>query len=782
MAERVFHKSILRNEDPQILAGKAQYLDDIELPGMLYAAFKRSDYAHARLKSIDVSEARALPGVIGVYTAEDFGDLVKPGPLQVPPPTAIKGATYSSRTLMPIAKDKVRYSGEPVAVVIAESRYIAEDACDYIYPDFEPLDAVIDLEKALLPGATLVHEDLPSNEAAHVVQERGNYAEAAKKADLIIKKKIYVDRVAAVALENRGIVINWDEKAQMMTIWCGTQSPITLRNATASRMGLFENQVRVITPFTGGGFGPKINTSMPDDVLLTELAVRLNRPIKWYEDRRENFLATTSERDQVHNAEIALTKDGKILGFKDVFYHNSGAYDPYMMTVPLNTQTHTVSNYNIPNFYTEITMVFSNEMVVTPVRGAGRPQGVFVMERMIDAAARELKMDVAEIRRINLIQPDAYPVSTGIIGQDFVEGVLDSGDYPTALAKVMSMIDYKKFREEIQPKARAEGKHLGIGICTFTEGTGVGPYEGAKITIGGNGKVSVATGVATQGQAHYTSFAQIAAEQLGVAVKDVKVVTGDTGAFAWGAGTFASRGATVAGTAIHLAAVKVKDKALKLASKILETPESELELVGGYVQVADIPGKKISLGELASMANPMRGTFPPGAEPGLEAVAYYGPPYGATGAGCMAMILDVDAETMKPKIERLVIVHDCGISINPMVVEGQVHGGIQMGIGNAFFEKVFYDETGQLLTASFMDYLFPQATDMPPKIEMGHIEIPSPLNPLGIKGVGEAGAIPTPAVFNQALEDALYDTGVEIMESNLSPSKVYSYVMKAKGA
>jgi len=782
VAERVFHKSILRNEDPQILAGKAQYLDDIELPGMLYAAFKRSDYAHARLKSIDVSEARALPGVIGVYTAEDFGDLVKPGPLQVPPPTAIKGATYSSRTLMPIAKDKVRYSGEPVAVVIAESRYIAEDACDYIYPDYEPLEAVIDLEKALQPGATLVHEDLPSNEAAHVVQERGNYAEAAKKADVIIKKKIYVDRVAAAALENRGIVINWDEKAQMMTLWCGTQSPITLRNETASRMGLFENQVRVITPFTGGGFGPKINTSMPDDVLLTELAVRLNRPIKWYEDRRENFLATTSERDQVHYAEIALTKEGKFLGFKDVFYHNSGAYDPYMMTVPLNTQTHTVSNYNIPNFYTEITMVFSNEMVVTPVRGAGRPQGVFVMERMIDAAARELKMDVAEIRRINLIQPDAYPVSTGIIGQDFVEGVLDSGDYPTALAKAMSMIDYKKFREEIQPKARAEGKHLGIGICTFTEGTGVGPYEGAKITVGGNGKVSVATGVATQGQAHYTTFAQIAAEQLGVEVKDVKVVTGDTGAFAWGAGTFASRGATVAGTAIHLAAVKVKDKALKLASKILETPESELELVGGYIQVADIPGKKISLGELASMANPMRGTFPPGAEPGLEAVAYYGPPYGATGAGCMAMILDVDAETMKPKIERLVMVHDCGIPINPMVVEGQVHGGIQMGIGNAFFEKVFYDETGQLLTASFMDYLFPQATDMPPKIEMGHTEIPSPLNPLGIKGVGEAGAIPTPAVFTQALEDALYDTGVEIMESNLSPSKVYSYVMKAKGA
>jgi len=779
---RVFHKPILRNEDPQILAGKAQYLDDIELPGMVYAAFKRSDYAHARITNIDVSEARALPGVIGVYTAEDFGDLVKPGPLQVPPPTAIKGATYSVRTLMPIAKDKVRYSGEPFAVVIAESRYIAEDALDYIYADFEPLDAVVDLEKALEPGSILVHEDLPSNEAGHVIQERGNYAEAAARADLVIKKKIYMDRVAGAALENRGIVVNWDDKAQMMTIWCGTQSPITLRNATAARMGLFENQVRVITPFTGGGFGPKINTSMPDDVLLTELAVRLNKPVKWYEDRRENFLSTTSERDQVHFCEIAVTKEGRILGFKDSFLHNTGAYNPYMMTVPLNTQTHTVSNYVIPSFFTEFKLVLTNEMVVTPVRGAGRPQGVFVMERMIDAAAKELKMDKAEIRRINLIQTDAYPVSTGIIGQDFVEGVLDSGDYPTALKKVMDMIDYEKFRKEIQPKARAEGKHIGLGICTFTEGTGVGPYEGAKVTVGANGKVSVATGIASQGQAHYTSFAQIVAEQLGVEVKDVKVITGDTGHFAWGAGTFASRGATVAGTAIHLAAVKVKDKALKLGAAALGVTEGELELAEGVVRVAASPDKKIGIGDLASKANPMRGTFPPGAEPGLEAVAYYGPPYGATGSGAMAMIVDVDPETIKVKIDRLVMVHDVGTPINPMVVEGQVHGGIQMGIGNAFFEKIHYDETGQLLTASFMDYLFPQATDMPPKIEMGHVECPSPLNPLGIKGVGEAGAIPTPAVFNQAVEDALFDTGVELYESNLSPSKVYTYVKKAKGA
>lgn len=746
---------------------------------MIHAAFKRSDYAHARIKSIDTSEAKNIPGVIGVYTAADFGDYIKPGPLQVPPPTAIKGATYNVRTTIPIAVDKVRYSGEPVAIVLAESRYIAEDACDAIYIDFEPLDTVVDLEKALQPGSPLVHEDMESNLMGRVAQERGNYAEAAAKADLVVKRKIYVDRVAAAALENRGMLVQWDERNQMMTIWCGTQSPITLRNQTASRLGLFESQVHVITPYTGGGFGPKINTSLPDDVLITYLAKKLNTPIKWVEDRRENFLSTTSERDQVHFGEIALTKDGIILGVKDVFLHNSGAYNPYMMTVPLNTQTHTVSNYVVPNFYTEINVVFTNEMIVTPVRGAGRPQGVFVMERLLDAAAKELHMDPAELRMKNLIKPPAYPVNTQIIGQDFVVGVLDSGDYPTGLQKTMDMIDYGTFRKEIQPKLRAEGKHVGIGICCFTEGTGVGPYEGAKITVGSNGKVNLATGVATQGQAHYTTFAQIAADQLGVSVKDVKVTTGDTAAFAWGAGTFASRGITVAGTAVHLAAVKVRTKALDLASKHLELPVEELEIVDGIVRSKKQPEKGISLGDLATRANPMRGTFPPGAEPGLEATAYYGPPYGATGAGAMAMIVDVDPQTMAVKIDRLVIVHDCGTPVNPMVVEGQVHGGVQMGIGNAFYEKLFYDENGQLLTASFMDYLFPQATDMPPKIELGHLESPSPLNPLGLKGVGEAGAIPTPAVFVQAVEDALYDTGVEIMESNLSPSKIFTYVKKA---
>lgn len=432
MAGKYVHQSILRLEDPELITGNVQFLDDIELPGMLHAAFKRSDYAHARIKSIDVSEARKLPGVVGVYTAEDFGDYVKPGPLQVPPPTAIKGATYVARTTMPIAKDKVRYAGEPVAIVIAESRYIAEDACDLIYVDYEPLEAVVDLERALQPGSPLVHEDLPSNEAGHVRQERGSWEQAVKEADLIIKRKFFINRNAGAAMENRGIIVQWDKHAKQMTIWCGTQSVIALRNQTAARLGLFESQVRVITPNTGGGFGPKINTSLPDDVLITYLAMKLDRPIKWFEDRRENFLATTSERDQVHYCEIAVKRDSTIVGLKDFFYHNTGAYNPYMMTVPLNTQTHTVTNYRVPNFLTEFYVVFTNQMIVTPVRGAGRQYGVFVMERMLDVAAKELGMSPVEIRRKNLLPSNAYPYYTSIIGQDFVEGVLDSGNYPSA--------------------------------------------------------------------------------------------------------------------------------------------------------------------------------------------------------------------------------------------------------------------------------------------------------------------------------------------------------------
>ncbi len=779
MTGKYFGQPVLRLEDKHLLTGRAKFCDDIVIPGMLHAAFLRSDYAHAIIKNIDVTEARKHPGVVAVYTAEDMGDYWKVGPLQVPPPFAIKGAQFNARTLPPIAKGKVRFSGEPIAVVIAESRYIAEDACEDIIFDAEPLPAVIDLEKAWEDTSVLVHDDLPSNMAALVKQESGDYEAAKKQADVVVSHRYVADHVAGAAMENRGFVVNWDERTQEMTVWAGTQAPLPLRSAIASRMGLVENQVRVITPYIGGGFGPKVMTSQADDVLLPWISMKLNRPIKWIEDRRENFLATTSERDQVHHCEMALKKDGTILGFKDIFYHNTGAYDPYGMTVPLNTQTHTVSNYRVPNFYTEIRMVFTNEMVVTPVRGAGRSEGVFVMERMMDLAARELKMDPVEIRLKNLLKKEEFPLNTGVIGQDFVVGVLDSGDYKNNLEKCIQMIDYEKFRNEIQPKARKEGKHLGIGVVTFTEGTAVGPYEGARVTVGNNGKVSVATGYSTQGQGHFTVFAQIVAEQLNVKVEDVRVITGDTGHFHWGAGTFASRGATIAGSAIHSAAVLVREKIFATAAKLLDVPEDQVELCEGSVCVKGQPEKSVSLGDLAGKANPMRGAVEADVKPGLEATAYYAPPHGATGSGACAMIVDVDPETCKVNIERFVLVHDCGTVINPLLLEGQIQGGVSMGIGNAFYEKMVYDENGQLMTASFMDYLMPQATDMPKRMEIGHNVHPSPLNTLGLKGVGEAGALPPPPAFCQAVEDALYEYDLDLTESNLNPSLLYKFKNEA---
>jgi carbon-monoxide dehydrogenase large subunit len=771
---------IKRNEDPRLLTGQALFVDDVELPAMLHAAFLRSDYAHARIRSIDVSAARARPGVVAVYTAEDMGDFWRPGPLIVPPPSKVEGIVFHARTQIPMVKDKARHIGDPIAVVIAETRYIAEDAVEDILIDYDPLDAVVDMEKGLEPGAPLVHDDLESNLAAHVVQEKGDYKAARQRADVVIQRRISIDRGAAAALENRGVVAHWDEKGQQMTVWDTTQAPIPIRNGIAGMLGLSEHQVRVIAPYIGGAFGPKIMMSQPEEVLIPWAAMVLNRPIKWIEDRRENFIGTTQERAQIHDVEIALTRDGRILGLRDIFLHDTGAYDPYGLTVPLNTQSHALGAYDIPNYCTEFKVVFTNKMIVTPVRGAGRPQGIFLIERMLDLAAKELGIDRAEIRRRNFIPPDAFPYHHVVIDQAFAELIFDSGNYEPALDKALAMIDYKKFISEEQPRLRAEGRHVGLGIVSFVETTGVGPYEGARVNVEASGKVSVATGFGTQGQGHFTSFAQVAADQLGVDVRDVRVVTGDTAQFHWGTGTFASRGAVVAGNAVNAAASNVRAKILKLASKILEAPEEELELVDGQVRVADIPEQAISLGELAVIANPLRGAVEPGTEPGLESTDYFGPKTCATAFGVVAMIVEVDPDTMLVEIKRVVVAHDCGTVLNPMIVDGQVHGGLSMGIGNSFYEQLVYDENGQLLNASFMDYLLPRSTDMPPQIEVAHLETPSPLNPMGSKGVGEAGALPVPAAFAQAVEDALADYGVEILEAPLSPNRLFELMQDAK--
>ncbi len=780
MTKKYVGQRIKRNEDPRLLTGQALFVDDVDLSGMLHAAFLRSDYAHARIRSIDVSAARSRPGVAAVYTAEDMGGFWRPGPLLVPAPHSIEGVVFHARTQIPMVKDKARHIGDPLAVVIAESRYIAEDALEDIVVDYDPLEPVVDLERALEPDAPLVHDDLDSNLAAHVIQRKGDYEAIRDQADLIIKRRILVDRGAAGALENRGVVAQWDARSEQLTVWDTTQAPIPVRNGLAAMLGLSEHQVRVVAPFVGGGFGPKIMMFQPEEVLLPWAAMRLNRPIKWIEDRRENFLGTTQERAQIHDAEIALTRDGRILGVQDVFLHDTGAYDPYGLTVPLNTQCHVLGAYDIPNYYSEFRVVFTNKMIVTPVRGAGRPHGIFVIERLLDLAAKELGMDRVEIRKRNFLPPDAFPHNHHIIDQAFIELVYDSGDYLPVLQKAAEMIGYEQFIQEEQPRLRAEGKHVGVGIVSFVETTGVGPYEGARVTVEASGKVSVVTGVGTQGQGHFTSFAQVVADQLGVDVSDVRVVTGDTSEFHWGTGTFASRGAVVAGNAVNAAASTVRAKVLKLASKVLEAPEEELELVDGQVRVADVPWQSISLGELAVLANPLRGAVEPGTEPGLEATDYFGPQYGATAFGAVAMIVDVDPETMMVEIKRFVVAHDCGTVLNPMIVEGQIHGGVSLGIGNSFYEQLVYDENGQLLNASLMDYLLPRATDMPRRIEIAHFETLSPLNPMGAKGVGEAGAIPTPSAFAQAVEDALADYNLEILETPLSPNRLFELVQDTK--
>ena len=779
MTKKVIGQRIKRNEDPRLLTGQALFVDDVQIPGMLHVAFLRSDYAHARLLSIDVSAARQRPGVVAVYTAEDLGDDWKPAPALVSPPPTIKEIEFYSRTQVPLVKVKVRHAGEPLAMVVAESRYIAEDAVEDILVDLDPLPAVIDMEKALEPGSPLVHDDLESNLAAHLVQQKGDYEVARAQADLVIERRIVIDRCVAAAMENRGIVANWEPKSQQLTLWDTTQAPIPIRNGLAAMFGLSAHQVRVIAPFVGGGFGPKIMMYYPEEVLLTWATLKLARPLKWIEDRRENFFATTMERSQVHDGEIAITKEGRILGIRHSFLHDTGAYDPYGLTIPLNTQSHSMGSYDVPNYYSDMKVVFTNRTIVTPVRGAGRPQGIFLVERLLDLAAKKLGIDPLEIRRRNLIPANAFPYHQGIIDQAFSELIFDSGNYQATLEKAAARIGYEKFVKEEQPRLRAEGRHVGIGIVSFVETTGVGPYEGARVTVETDGRVSVATGVGTQGQGHFTSFAQIVAEQLGMDVRNVRMVTGDTAEFHWGTGTFASRGAVVAANAINAAALSVRKKILRQASKALETPEEELELVDGYVRVADLPEQSISLGELAKQANPLRGAVEPGTEPGRESTDYYGPQYGATANGAHAMIVEVDPETMMIDIKRYVTVEDCGTVLNPLILDGQVQGGVALGIGNSYYEKLVYDENGQLLNASLADYLIPSAMEVPP-IEVGHEETPSPLNPLGSKGAGEAGTIPVPALFAQALENALYDHDIEILEMPMSPNQLYELLTAAK--
>ncbi|WP_237214106.1 xanthine dehydrogenase family protein molybdopterin-binding subunit [Falsiroseomonas oryziterrae] len=773
METRHIGRPLTRNEDPRLLTGRALFVDDVELPGMLHAAFLRSPHAHAEIRAVDTAAAKARAGVLAVITADDLGEYWKPGPLLVPPPP-IAGMTFRQRCQVPLAKGVVRHLGEPIVMVVAESRYVAEDALGDIVVDYAPLPVVGDLEAAVAPASPRVHPDLPDNIAAEVVQRKGDYAAARARAAHVIRRRFLYDRGASIPMETRGIVAAWDGKADRLTVWDTTQAPVVIRNGLAAMLGLSERQVRVIAPFIGGGFGPKMMMFYPEEVLVPWIALRLERPVKWIEDRLEHFTATTHERGQIHEAEIALDAEGRVLGVRDEFLMDTGAYNPYGLTVPLNSQCTLLNCYDIAAYESRFRAVYTNRTLVTPYRGAGRQHGVFVMERLMDAAARVVGLDRIEIRRRNLIPPDRFPYRNEIIFQDFAPLTYDSGNYAPILGKALDAIGYDRFVAEEQPKARAEGRHLGLGLVMYVEGTGIGPYEGAKVRVQSSGKVTLATGIGTQGQGHFTAFAQVVAEQLGVDPRDVEVTTGDTDQFDWGVGTFASRGAVVAGAATHGAATAVRAKILKAAAEHFECAEADLVLEEGKVSIAGVPERHITLGALAQLANPLRGAVKPGTEPGLEATSYFGPEMGATAAGAHAMVIELDAETMRPTILRYVVVHDCGTVLNPLILAGQVQGGVAQGIGNAFFEQLAWTEDGQLLNASLADYLIPTALDVP-RMEVLHTETPSPLNPLGTKGAGEGGAIPVGALFAQAIEDALDlpARGIEVTEIPLSPSRLW---------
>jgi len=770
MTTRWFGARVPRVEDDRLLRGQGRFTDDID-EGALESCLVRSPYAHARIKSIDVSAARAMPGVAAVYTAANlpFGTIDLP--LLIPHPNLTHGRTQKC-----LASSVVRYAGEAVAFVVADSRSIAEDAAELVEVDYEQLPVVITPESGEA-AKHLVHDDVPGNVAAELTQEVGDIKRALAEAPHRKRLRLRYERGAANPMEARAVWARWSELERRLTVYDSTQSPTSIRGGLAVLFGLPESSVDVIAPDVGGGFGPKIMLFYPDELLVPYAAMHLGRPVKWTEDRSEHFLAVNHERGQVHEVEVGFDGDGKILVLSDDFIHDAGAYTPYGIILPIITAAQVPGPYRVPNYRVRFRDVYTNATPTSPYRGAGRPHACFVMERTLDAIAAELGLDRVEVRRRNLIQTDEFPYPLGIAWQDGNQVIYDSGNYPALLDRAVELLG-----------PRPAGDHIGMGIAIYVEGTGVGPYEGAHVQVLVSGKVVAATGIPSQGQAHATVWAQVVADQLGVDVADVQVTGGDTRRFPWGVGTFASRGAVTAGNAMSIAAGMVAEKAKRIAAEHLEADPADLELAGGQVRVKGSPNRGMPLAAVSVLANPVRYAFgggteaatqfsskregPPlqgGEQPGLEATGYYSPPGSTWASGCHAAYVRVDPQTYRLEILKYVVVHDCGRVINPLVVQGQIEGGVAQGIGGAFYERLAYGEDGQLRNASFMEFLIPYSTEIP-EIEIDHIETPSPLNPLGVKGAGEAGVIPVGAVLASAIEEAL---GVAITEMPLSPLKLY---------
>ena len=782
MTTKAFGEPIVRKEDPRLVSGQGRYLDDLGHDA-LAAAFLRSPHASARIIDIDVTDALDVPGLIGIYTYEDLeGRVAEPLPLLIPHPDLING-----RTGYPLANEFVRHVGEAIVMVIAEDRYIAEDVVDLIKVRYEVLQPVVGIENAK-KAQHAVHPTVPNNVSAHSVKEVGDARAMIKAAPHKLSLDLFIERSSCSPLEGKGVYAIWEEDSQELRLWSSTQTSTGVRAAVAAKLELPLQKVECIAPDVGGGFGVKIMHPWPEEVLIPWVARKLNRPVKWSEDRREHFISSAHERAQEHHIEVGFDDDGRILGLDVTFFHDNGAYTPYGIIIPLITSTQLLGPYKPASYRVEFTSLFTNTVLVIPYRGAGRPQGVFAMERTVDAIAKYLKVDRTLVRERNFIQPGDMPYDLGLIFQDGRPLEYDSGDFPASMAMLKKMVGWDDF-ETMRSEYAAQGRKIGIGIACYVEGTGVGPYEGGFVQVETSGRINVATGLTSQGQGHQTVFAQIVADELGVPIEDVYVTTGDTRRFPYAVGTFASRAAVMSGNAIALAARQVRDKALRLAGEALECDANDLEIVDGIVRVKGDHSKAIALKTVAVLSNPLRYAFdesakaatqfavgdtskppvPEDQEPGLEGKDYYSPMGSTFANGMHAVIIEVLPQTAEIKILRYVVVHDCGRVINPMIVEGQIHGGVAQGVAGALFERMAYDDDGQLQNASFMDFLMPYATEVP-TVEAGHLETPSPLNPLGIKGAGEAGVIPGSAVFASAIEDA---EGFEIRRMPISPSDLW---------
>jgi carbon-monoxide dehydrogenase large subunit len=757
-----------RREDARLLVGKGTFVDDLDIPGVVHAAMLRSPHAHARIRGIDTARARALPGVLAVVTAEDVADIQRPWPARLPSPVPGTEVRHGTRYTLP---DKVRHVGEAVAAVVAETRAIAEDACELLQVEYEPLPAVASAEAALAEGAPLVYDELGDNVGAHIVQRVGDPERAFAEADCTVKETIRVTRGGGHSMEGRGVVARYDQSLDSFTVWDATQAPHAVRNFLAYLFGLAEHQVRVIAPpDIGGGFGPKTGF-YPEEALVCWLARHLGRPVKWIEDRYEHFVSCSQEREQVHTIELALDGQGNLLGLRDVFTHDLGLYGA--LIAPVISMCTVVGPYRIANIHSEFYAAYTNLPPSGAVRGAGRPQGVLAMERMMDRAAEALGLDPAELRLRNLIPPEEFPYAVGMTFRDSAPLTYDSGDYPRLLRQALEVAEYEAARAE-QARLRAAGRYRGIGVAICVEGVGLGPFEGAIVRLNNRGRVVTTLAAPPQGQGYQTAFAQITADAVGVRYEDVDVVTGDTAAIPFGVGSFASRVTANAGPSVMQAGAELRMKILNTAAYLLEAGADDLEIVEGAVCVRGVPERRVPLQQVAQLGNAGRAfgmVMPGGLSVGLEGSAYFTPPQAGYCGSCHVCILDVDPASGEVQIVRYVVGHDCGNVINPLLVEGQILGGVAHGLSNALYEEAMFDPDGQPLTSSFLDYPLPSAREMP-RVEMFHLTTPSPLNPLGVKGAGEAGTLPVPAAVANAIEDALRPLGARVTRMPLNPARI----------